>query len=62
MKDFFNGMCFVFYLTALLANVFGSFEIAGFDFGDTLIKKIGFSILFGACALTLLYGSIIRNR
>ena len=62
MKDFFNGMCFVFYLTALLANVFGSFEIAGFNFGDTLIKKIGFSILFGACALTLLYASISRGR
>ena len=58
MKDFFNGMCFVFYLTALLANVFGSFEIAGFDFGDTLIKKIGFSILFGVCALISLYGTI----
>ena len=62
MKDFINGMCFLFYLTVLLANVFGSFEIAGFDFGDTLIKKIGFSILFGACALTLLYASISRGR
>ena len=62
MKDFINGMCFLAYLTALLANIFGSFEIAGFDFGDTLIKKIWFSILFGVCALTLLYGSIIGNR
>ena len=61
MKDFINGMCFLAYLTALLANVFGSFEIARFDFGDTLIKKIGFSILFGVCALISLYGSI-RNR
>ena len=62
MKDFINGMSFAFYLIALLSNIFGGFEIAGFYFGDTLIKKIGFSILFGACALTLLYGSIIRNR
>ena len=62
MKDFFNGMSFTFYLIALLSNIFGGFEIAGFDFGDTLIKKIGFSILFGVCALTLLYGSIIGNR
>lgn len=61
MKDFINGICFFAYLTALSANVFGSFEIAGFDFGDTLIKKIGFSILFGVCALISLYGSI-RNR
>ena len=61
MKDFINGMCFLAYLTALLANIFGSFEIAGFDFGDTLIKKIWFSILFGVCALISLYGSI-RNR
>ena len=61
MKDFINGMCFLFYLTVLLANVFGSFEIAGFDFGDTLIKKIGFSILFGVCALISLYGSISRG-
>lgn len=58
MKDFINGMCFLAYLTALLANVFGNFEIAGFNFGDTLIKKIGFSILFGVCALISLYGSI----
>ena len=61
MKDFINGMSFTFYLIALLSNIFGGFEIAGFDFGDTLIKNIGFSILFGACALTLLYGSI-RSR
>lgn len=56
-KDFLNGICFMLYLTALLANVFGSFEIARFNFGDTLIKKIGFSILFGACALIFLYSS-----
>ena len=62
MKDYFNGMCSTFYLIALLANVFGNFEIARFNFGDTLIKKIGFSILFGACALTLLYASISRGR
>ena len=58
MKDYFNGMCSTFYLIALLANIFGSFEIAGFYFGDTLIKKIGFSILFGVCALISLYGTI----
>ena len=58
MKDFFNGMSFTFYLIALLSNIFGSFEIAGFYFGDTLIKKIGFSILFGVCALISLYGTI----
>ena len=58
MKDFINGMCFLFYLIMLSSNVFGSFKIAGFDFGDTLIKKIGFSILLGVCALMSLYGSI----
>ena len=62
MKDFINGICFLVYLTALLVNVFGGFEVAGFNFGDTLIKKIGFSILFGVCALILLYAAIIRNR
>ena len=62
MKDFINGMSFTFYLIALLLNIFGSFEIAGFYFGDTLIKKIGFSILFGTCALIILYDSISRGR
>ena len=62
MKDFINGMIFTVYALMCLVNTFGSIEIAGFSFSDKPVKRIGFSILFGVCALTLLYASIIRNR
>ena len=62
MKDFINGMMFTVYALMCLVNTFGSIEIAGFSFSDKPVKKIGFSILFGACALTSLYASISRGR
>ena len=62
MKDFINGMSFTFYLIALLSNIFGGFEIAGFDFGDTLIKKIGFSILFGVLTLIPVYETFLKGN
>ena len=58
MHDFINGMMFIVYALMCLVNTFGSIEIAGFSFSDKPVKKIGFSILFGACALIFLYSSI----